>query len=141
MYKRILVPTDGSELSDRAITEAAGLAKAFHSDLLILHACEPYEPPLYSDGSAFYDKQHEANAEHDLLQAARKIASSKGVKARTTYVLDRSPYEAIIDKAKSSDCDLIVMASHGRKAIAALVIGSQTQKVLSNSTIPVLVVR
>jgi len=147
MYKRILVPTDGSKLSNKAIKEAAKLGKLCQAELLLLHVREPYVRPLVSEGSGMLysskrsDKEHEAKEEQDLLQAAEKIADAMGVTTVTTYVSSPSPYEAIIKTAKKSKCDLIVMASHGRKGMVGFLMGSETQKVLTHTTIPVLVVR
>jgi len=147
MYKKILVPTDGSELSNKAIKEAAKLAKLCQAELLIVHVREPHDRPLPTEGSGIInrpqrsEKAHEAKEEQDLLKAAEKISDAMGVTTETTYVTDPSPYDAIVKTAKKSKCDLIVMASHGRRGIAGIVLGSETHKVLTHTTIPVLVVR
>jgi nucleotide-binding universal stress UspA family protein len=147
MYKRILVPTDGSKLSDKAVKEAAKLAKLAGADLLLLHVRPPYDRPLYTEGSSLAypsrrkDKEREEKEEHDILHSAAKISDAMDVTTETTYVTSTSPYEAIVKTAKKGKCDLIVMSSHGRRGIAGLLIGSETQKVLTHTTIPVLVVR
>src|SRR5438128_698751 len=105
----------------------------------------PHDRPLPTEGSGLVnapkrsEKAHEAKEEEDLLKAAEKIADSMGVITETTYVSELSPYEAIIKTAENSKCDLIVMASHGRRGIAGVVMGSETHKVLTHTTIPVLV--
>lgn len=147
MYKRILVPTDGSKLSDKAIKEAARLAKLAGADLLLLHVRPPYDRPLYTEGSSLgntsrrKNREIEEKEEHDILHAAAKLSDAMGVTTETTYVTNPSPYEAIVKTATKGKCDLIVMSSHGRRGIAGLLIGSETQKVLTHTTIPVLVVR
>ena len=147
MYKRILVSTDGSKLSDKAIKEAAKLAKLAQADLLILHVRPPYDRPLYMEGSSLAmpsrkkQKIAEDKEEHDILHAAAKIADAIGATTETTYVTSTSPFEAIVKTAKKEKCDLIVMSSHGRRGLAGLLIGSETQKVLIHTTVPVLVVR
>ena len=147
MYKRILVPTDGSKLSDKAIKEAARLAKMAGADVLLLHVRAPLDGPLYSEGAPLAypsrrrDKELEEKEEHDILHAAAKLSDAMGVTTETTYVTSTSPYEAIVKTAKKGKCDLIVMSSHGRRGLAGLLIGSETQKVLTHTTIPVLVVR
>ena len=147
MYKRILVSTDGSKLSDKAIKEAAKIAKLAEGELLIMHVRPPYDRPLYTEGSSIAysskkkDKDRVEKEEHDILHAAARISDGMGVTTETTYVTSPSPYEAICKTAKKEKCDLIVMASHGRRGIAGLLIGSETQKVLTHTTVPVLVVR
>jgi len=147
MYKRILVPTDGSELSNKAIKEAATLAKLCKAELLILHVREPVDNPIISAVFGFTLPPgqsviaHKDKEEQDLLKAAGKISDSMDVTAVTTYMIDPSPFDAIVRTAKDSNCDLIVMASHGRRGLAGLLIGSETHKVLTHTTIPVLVVR
>lgn len=147
MYKRILVPTDGSKLSDKAIKEAAKLAKLAGADLLLLHVRPPYDRPLYTEGSSLAfpsRKKQKAKAdkeEHDILHAAAKISDAIGATTETTYVTSASPFEAIVKTAKKEKCDLIVMSSHGRRGLAGLLIGSETQKVLIHTTVPVMVVR
>lgn len=145
MHRHILAPTDGSELSNQAIEYAAALAKAVNAKLTVLTVTIPYqgfavEPELATIGIEEYLQNTEKMAAHDLA-VARDIATAAGVACETARVEHMQPYRAIIDEAKSRGCDLIVMGSHGRRGVAAIVLGSETVKVLTHSTIPVLVVR
>lgn len=144
MFKKILVPTDGSERSNRAIEGAAQFAKPLGASLVILTVAEPYS---YTDLSEYrpesieqYDERVEAEAE-ERLGEARKICATYGVEAQTLIVKSFSPAEAIMEQARKNNCDIVFMASHGRKGIAAVLLGSETQKVLTHSTIPVMVYR
>lgn len=144
MFKRILVPTDGSELSDKAIKAAVDLARTLKASLVGMTTLEPYSysnlseyrPETLDDYEARMDK---AGAER--LARVADAASQAGVPVETVTVKSFSPYEAIIDTAKTSKCDLIVMASHGRRGLNAVLLGSETQKVLTHTTIPVMVYR
>ena len=147
MYHDILVSTDGSELSGKAVETGAKFAKAFGAKLHILHVRPPVDRVIYSEGAAtIYVPQDQvrkqiADEEFALLAAAGEVAKSCGVSAATEYVVNSSPYEGILRVAKERNCDLIVMASHGRRGISGLLLGSETQKVLTHSTIPVFVIR
>jgi nucleotide-binding universal stress UspA family protein len=145
MYKHIFVPTDGSELSNRAIEYAAALAKAVNAKLTVITVTTPYygfavEPELATIGVEDYQKNVEKLAAHSL-DVAKDIAATAQVPCELVHIEHPQPYQAIIDAAKTRGCDLIVMASHGRHGLAAIVLGSETVKVLTHSTIPVLVVR
>jgi nucleotide-binding universal stress UspA family protein len=145
MYRHILAPTDGSELSNRAIEHAAALAKAVEAKLTVLTVTIPYygfavEPELVTIGADEYRKNADRLAER-YLDTAKDIAAAAQVPCETAREEHPQPYRAIIDAAKARNCDLIVMASHGRRGVAAIVLGSETLKVLTHSTIPVLVVR
>ncbi len=142
MYTKILVPTDGSKLSNRAISEAAGIASLCGAKLLLLHVQQPFEATrgTYQGlgvGKHMKDAQREAG---EKVVAAATKAAGKAV-AITRVVQDYAPYNAIIKTAMKDKCDLIVMASHGRSGLSAVLVGSETQKVLTHTTIPVLVVR
>ena len=145
MYKHILVPTDGSKLSDKAIKHAVGLANAVGAKVTLLHVAPEQIWPVFAEGAAiavqFTKKEFQAEtrrqAERTLEQAARRA----GMAVETRHVLNDLPYDAIVTAAAKFKCDLIVMASHGRKGIAGFLLGSETQKVLSHSKRPVLVVR
>lgn len=145
MHKHILVPTDGSELSNQAIEYAANLAKAVNAKLTVLTVTTPYygfvaEPEIPPDRIEAY--QHEAaKLAEQYLDTAKDIAAAVKVPCNAIHVQSAQPYQAIIDSAREQSCDLIVMASHGRRGLAAIVLGSETVKVLTHSTIPVLVVR
>jgi nucleotide-binding universal stress UspA family protein len=145
MFKHILLPTDGSELSEVTIHYGIHLAKRVEAKVTGLSVM-PLQHPF------FYETQIPAQA---LEQAARRCkqlaqthlavveqqAVDAGVAYDLVYERDDSPYEAIIKVAKTKGCDLIMMASHGRKGFRGLLIGSETQKVLTHSQIPVLVYR
>ena len=140
MYKRILVPTDGSERSVKAVEGAARFARPLGATLVVMTVVEPYS---YTNLAEYrpesieqYDERVTAEAE-ERLEAARKIAVAAGVEVKTVI----SPAEAIIEQAEKNGCDIIFMASHGRKGIAAVLLGSETQKVLTHSHFPVMVYR
>ena len=145
MYKHILVPTDGSELSNRAIEYAAALAKAVNAKLTVFTVTTPFygyavEPELAVIGIEDYQKNMAKLAARHL-DVAKDIAAAAKVPCEAVHIEHPQPYQAIIDAAKERGCDLIVMASHGRRGLGAIVLGSETVKVLTHSTIPVLVVR
>jgi nucleotide-binding universal stress UspA family protein len=144
MFKRILVPTDGSELSQKAITAALSLAQMLKASVVGMTTVEPYS---YSNLSEYRPETLE-NYEERMEQAGAErvgqianAAASAGVPVETVVVKSFSPYEAIIEAAKGNGCDLIVMASHGRRGLNAVLLGSETQKVLTHSAIPVMVYR
>ena len=145
MYKHILVPTDGSKLSDKAIKHAAGLANAVGAKVTLLHVAPEQIWPVFAEGAAItmrytkkeFQDETRRQAERTLDAAARRA----GMAVETRHVLNDLPYDAIVTAAAKFKCDLIVMASHGRKGVAGFLLGSETQKVLSHSKIPVLVVR
>jgi len=147
MFKHILVPTDGSGFSNGAVTTAARLARSLGAKLLLLHVRSPIESPHHVEGGALSNlggkamMQEIEDEERKLLDTAVEIAALDGTKAETAFVAGYSPYDAIIRIAREQHCDLIVMASHGRRGISGLLLGSETQKVLTHTTIPVLIVR
>lgn len=145
MYKHILIPTDGSMLSAKAIEQAIGLAKSIGAQVTGLTVSSPFntfalDPLMLSDTPEGYKKDCEDRAEK-FLGAITGAAKAAGVQARAAHVVADHPYEAIIGTARSNGCDLIVMASHGRKGASALVLGSETHKLLTHCNIPVLVCR
>ncbi len=144
MYKRILVPTDGSERSMKAIEGAAKFAKPLGATLVIMTVIEPYS---YTNLAEYrpesieqYDERVTAEAE-ERLNEAKKVCDNAGVETKTLMMKSFSPSEAIIEAADKNSCDIIFMASHGRKGIAAVLLGSETQKVLTHSHYPVMVYR
>jgi nucleotide-binding universal stress UspA family protein len=144
MYQQILVPTDGSEMSARAVETAARLAKLTGAKLEVLSVKEPFPYSAISEmqpvpPQEFYDAQERLAKER--VAAALDAARARGVQATGASVDALHPWEAILEQAKAKNCDLIVMASHGRRGLGALLIGSETQKVLTHGTIPVLVIR
>ncbi len=147
MFEYILVPTDGSDFSNKAVSTAARLAHSLHAKLLLLHVRSPIESPHHVEGGALTHlggkivMQEIENEERNLLDAAVAIAAAAGTAAETAFVAGYSTYDAIIRIAQEQHCDLIVMASHGRRGLSSLLIGSETQEVLSHTTIPVLIVR
>jgi nucleotide-binding universal stress UspA family protein len=145
MYRSILIPTDGSELGGRAVADGITLAKEIGAKVAILTVTRPFhvittDPAMLEDTSEQYKARIKAYADK-VLGAAAAAAKSAGVACEAMQVEGEHPYQAIIDTAGSKGCDLIVMASHGRRGIAALVLGSETVKVLTHSKIPVLVHR
>jgi nucleotide-binding universal stress UspA family protein len=144
MYKRILVPTDGSEITAKAVQAAIGLAKLSGGELFAISVKEPFPYSAISEmqpvpPQEFYDAQERIAAER--VKAAVDAAAAAGVKCQGFTVEALHPWEAILDHAATHGCDLIVMASHGRRGVAALLLGSETQRVLLHSKLPVLVVR
>ena len=147
MFKHILVPTDGSELSWSTALKSLEFAKGIGAKVTFLHAL-PDNPHMFFGGEGTLVEQalpEELNAEadveaHALLTRLSEQAKTAGVSSG--FVLLRgAPYETIIHAAKLQGCDLILMASHGYRGIKGLILGSETQKVLTHSTIPVLVYR
>jgi nucleotide-binding universal stress UspA family protein len=147
MYKHILIPTDGSELSRKAIDAALEFARETHAKVTAFTAVPEYQIPseveLMSKRAISldtYQRQAEQIA-HSTLEPVEQTARAAGVDCDVDYALSDQPYQAIIDAAEKHGCDLIFMASHGRRGISALIHGSQTQGVLTHSTIPTLVYR
>lgn len=147
MYKKILVPTDGSRLSDRAVKEATGLAQALHAKLILFHAFESIQQPIYSEGSSALlvsrqrARKTAASRARRLLSAAAKKTEAAGVPVSKDYAACTSPHDGIVAAAQKHRCDLIVMASHGRRGLSRVLLGSETQAVVSRARVPVLVVR
>jgi nucleotide-binding universal stress UspA family protein len=149
MYNHILIATDGSDLAQRGVDHGLSLAKALGSKVTILTATEPFPIQGGAIGSGWiasptdYERYDQGQKEFaaSVLSAARNIAGKQGVKVETLHVADVHPATAILEAVASRDCDLIVMASHGRRGIGRLLLGSQTSEVLAHSHTPVLVVR
>jgi nucleotide-binding universal stress UspA family protein len=147
MYKRILVATDGSTLSKKAVTSAIGLAATCGAELIALKVVPRY-PQAYFEGSIPLSAEDVGRVEKQWSDAAQeavdaivKSAKSKTVQAKGITAKSDVVSDAIISAAKKHNADLIVMASHGRKGIKRLLLGSETQQVLTHSHIPVLVLR
>jgi len=144
MFKRILVPTDGTELSDKAIDGAVSLAKSLNAAIVGVTVIEPYS---YSNLSEYRPETLEdyearmAKAAAERLGRVTDRATAAGVGVQTVSMKSFTPFEAIIGTAAAEKCDLIIMASHGRRGLGAVLLGSETQKVLTHSTIPVMVLR
>ncbi len=144
MFKRILVATDGSELSRRAVDTAVGLARSLGATLVGVTAVDayPYVGIGQSEPSAYNEFQARAAADaFDRLAALESAARAAGVAFEIQSRQGLPPWRAILDAAADAGCDAIVMASHGRRGVSALLLGSETQHVLSQATLPVIVVR
>lgn len=145
MYKSILIATDGSELAHKALAHGFALAKAVGAKVTVATVTEPWTAVVPGEmGMAFpvdeYEKGVAENA-GNILGAAKREADATGVACETVHVSDQHPAEGILAAVKERGCDLIVMASHGRRGLSRLLIGSQTNQVMVHSTVPVLVVR
>jgi len=145
MYTNILIPTDGSELAGKAVEHGIALAKRIGAKVTALTVLLPFhvlttDVRMIEDTPAQYKARMQHHAEQTLGAVAR-AALTAGVTCETVHVEHEHPYRAIIETAESKGCDLIVMASHGRRGISAVVLGSETVKVLTHCKIPVLVHR
>jgi nucleotide-binding universal stress UspA family protein len=145
MHQHILIPTDGSELSQNAVDYGVALAKSANAKVTILTVSTPFhvlalDPGMITETPDQY-QGHAAALVAKCLDAAKQAASAAGVSCETIHVEHDQPYRAIVETASRRMCDLIVMASHGRRGISAIVLGSETVKVLTHSVVPVLVVR
>ena len=144
MYTNILIATDGSELAGNAVQHGIALAMRIVAKVTVLTVSAPFHvfttdlEMVLEDTAAQYQAGMQQRAEK-ILGAVAHLAQAAGVACETVHVEHEHPYQAIIATAGSRDCDLIVMASHGRRGISAIVLGSETVKVLTHSKIPVLV--
>ena len=147
MYKQILVATDGSKLSTKAVAQAIDLAQSLGAKLTAFYASPDYPLPAFSDGVAFEPKSRKEYAAlckqeaEKILGAVAMKAQSAGLEFNSVHAIAPAPWEAILAAARKNKCEAIVMASHGRRGVSALLLGSETQKVLTHSKLPVLVVR
>jgi nucleotide-binding universal stress UspA family protein len=144
MFKRILFPTDGSDLTAKALAMVTQLAKTVGAEVFTLAVKEPFPYSAISEmqpvpPQEFYDSQERIAVKH--LHHVQETCKAAGIACTAHSVEALHPWEAILDHAKAQQCDLVVMASHGRRGMSALLLGSETQKVLTHSTVPVLVVR
>ena len=139
MYKNLLVATDGSKLSDKAVKHAIDLAHALNATLTAFYAAPDYPTPTYAAGviyESFTRKEYTKAAAEEakkILDEVRAKAEGAAVACKSTYAIASAPWEAILSAAKKYNCDGIVMASHGRRGVSALLLGSETQKVLTHS--------
>ena len=147
MYSHILIPTDGSECAAKGVDRGIALAGKLGAKVTIVTVTETL--PVYvggeglgwSAGAAYEDyDRHQDAAAAAVLAGAKQKAEAAGVAAETTHVPRAQPAEAIVEAAKARGCDLIVMASHGRRGVRRFILGSQTAEVLAHSPVPVLVV-
>ena len=148
MYRHILIPTDGSDLAHKAVVHGLGLAKSVGAKVTALTVEASFNvydvpPSQMAKMSAAFDEYTEQVKKHAarVLSKVADEAKTAGVPCETLQVTQDRPYESIVATAKDKGCDLIVIASHGRTGIAAMVLGSVTTKVLAHTTIPVLVCR
>jgi nucleotide-binding universal stress UspA family protein len=142
MFKRILISTDGSDISLKAAQSAVALARSMGAELFAISVKEPFPYSAISEmqpvpPQEFFDAQERIASER--VKAVISAAAAAGVTCHAHTVEALHPWEAILDHAKTQGCDLIAMASHGRSGLSALLLGSETQKVLTHSGIPVLV--
>jgi nucleotide-binding universal stress UspA family protein len=143
VYKHILIATDGSDLAQKAVQQGLDLARQFKAAVTAIIVIAPY--PVAQTGALMttipfqdYEKLVTQQAE-EVLAPVRDLADKLGVSCDTAHVRDEHPAEGIIEHAKAKSCDLIVMASHGRRGIAKILLGSQATRVLAYSPVPVLI--
>lgn len=147
MFKHILVPTDGSQLSIETVRQAVTFAKEAGATITFFFAKPDYPVAFYGEGALIDPTTPEKFAEmadrqgDEILARAKAIATEAGVASAGVANVSDVPYQAIIEAADTAGCDLIFMASHGRRGFSGLLLGSETQKVLTHSKIPVLVFR
>lgn len=147
MFKHILLPTDGSELSERAVAAGVDLAKAVGAKVTGVYAMESFPLTYYGEyvpADAFSPEEFEAAEKRradTYLGHVKDLAGKAGVPCEVLTMRDALPHDAIIAAAEKAGCDLIYMATHGRRGISALLLGSETTKVLTHSKIPVLAFR
>jgi nucleotide-binding universal stress UspA family protein len=147
MYQKILAVAFGTDLSIKAVKEAARLAKGLAARLFVLHVRSPLDVPHHVEGGALSRigavklADEIDQEEREFLLGAAQLAGSFGIEAETGYVADLSPYKAIVRVAQEQHCDLIVMGTRIRHGIPGYFVKSETQKVLAHTEIPVLVVR
>ena len=149
MFKHVLFATDGSDLSNEAAPKAIGLDKALGAKLTAMHVVHKFHSVFESEGflmlktpdlKEHYEEETKAHAEK-ILQAIKKAAGEAGVQCFSAVVYDDLPYKAIIEQAEKAKSDVIMMASHGRRGLQSILLGSETQQVLTHSKVPVLVLR
>ena len=145
MYSNILIPTDGSVLAGKAVQHGISIAKRIGARVTVLTVVPPFQvfttdTQMLEDTPSQYKARMQEHTEK-VFGAGAHAAQAAGVVYELIVIDHEHPYQAIIDTAASKSCDLIVMASHGRHGVAAIVLGSETVKVLTHSKIPVLVYR
>lgn len=145
MFKHILLPTDGSKLSERSVKEGIRMAKQLKASITAIHVSPKMHPYSYQmemlgNASGNFD-QAAADRAEDVLCFVKKAAAGSNVKCDAVHVVSDHPYKEIVKAATKNACDLILMASHGRRGLEGVLLGSETQKVLTHSKVPVLVYR
>ena len=148
MFKHLLIPTDGSKLAAKGIKAGVRLAKALGARVTGVYIVQPYMPSVYGEAAAYYTGYSPKEYKEMAEKAARKAlsvveieAEVAGVPCATRIVADTPPWAGILKAAHQRKSDAIVIASHGRGAVGGLILGSETQRVLAHSKIPVLVIR
>lgn len=145
MYKSLLVPVDGSKLSFKAVKTAVAMAKLTGAKITLFYAAPDFGDVYYAESPALAAHYTSAKFKEGVAKRSQAIldeaAKSAGVEVDTQHTISEFPYDAIIKAATKAKADLIVMASHGRRGIKGFILGSETQKVLTHSKLPVLVVR
>jgi nucleotide-binding universal stress UspA family protein len=147
MFKHLLVATDGSKLSAKAVTHALGMARALDAKLTAFYASPDYPSPVYAEASIYIPMRRKEYAavckkEADfILNPIAAKAKAAGLEFNAAQAIAAVPWQAILAAAKRHKCDAIVMASHGRRGVSAMLLGSETQKVLTHTKLPVIVVR
>lgn len=145
MFKSILIPTDGSKLSDQAVRQGLQLAKSVGAKVVALHVCAPFHVlaavPAALTETREHSEKREAEFSKQVFDAIQGMAREAGVACSCHSQAGEHVWQHVIMAAEKFGCDLICMASHGRRGLAAMLLGSETVKVLTHSKIPVLVVR
>ena len=148
MFRHILIPTDGSRLAMKGVKAGVRLARALGARVIGLYVIPPYLPPMYGEAAVYVPGLSAREYKRNGMRAARralepliKEARRAGAPAVTRTIYSAPAWEGILRAARSAKCDAVVMASHGRSGLGGLFLGSETQKVLARSKIPVLVVR
>jgi len=147
MFKNILIPTDGSTVANKAVKAGIDLAKQLGAKVTGYYAVEAIQPRVYGEGymidnktiKAFEQQARQVGQKH--IDSMAKIANAAGIKFAGVMTMAETPYEGIVETAKKQKCDAIFMASHGRRGLAGIIMGSVTHKVLTHSKLPVLVYR
>lgn len=147
MFKHILLPTDGSELSEKAVDQGIRFAKSVGARVTGLHVMPQYQVVAYDAmfpmdlvSEEQFNEESRARADR-FLGTLKKAAEAAGVPCDTATATSDHPWEEIIKTAQDEGCDLILMSSHGRRGLVGLILGSETTKVLTHTQIPVLVLR
>jgi nucleotide-binding universal stress UspA family protein len=147
MFKHLLVATDGSKLSAKAVAHALGLASALGAKLTAFYASPDYPSPMYAEAAIYipmkrkeYAAMCKQEADHIMKPVTAK-AKAAGLQLNIEHSIANVPWRAILIAARRNKCDAIVMASHGRRGVSALLLGSETQKVLTHTKLPVIVIR
>jgi nucleotide-binding universal stress UspA family protein len=145
MFKHVLIATDGSELAQKAVAHGFALAKALEARVTVVTVTDiyptgPYSPIPLPSMIEHYEAAAALSAAN-ILSSVSDVATKRGVSCATMHVKDQTPAQGILDAARQHACDLIVIASHGRRGMARLLLGSQAQKVMTLSTLPVLICR